>query len=306
LAKYADVYVAGESKKQIAEGIYEVPLNHFDLKWEDYDGILAYHSELFLDLLHLFRVANVPILIQIYAPRGHAGKAINSILFHYSAMRDFDGFAAPSASVGRFYSQFVPDTSCFYVLPMGVDGDEFKPMDKQTAKAEIAQMLDDSRITEKPVVGYLSRFQPEKGASIYIEVARRIPDAIFLVGAHTLRHYRLRDLPKNLIYAGFQPREKLPLLYNAFDVYCFPTMAAEETFGLTVLEAMACGVPPVVPNFDGVPDVVGDAGIVVEAENFSHDIGSFASYVSAEALSDGIQELLNQPEKRLLLGKQAQ
>ena len=58
------------------------------------------------------------------------------------------------------------------------------------------------------------------------------------------------------------------MVYNAFDVYCFLSMSGEETFGLTVLEAMACGVPPIVPNFDGVPSVVGDAGLIADAENF--------------------------------------
>ena len=129
-----------------------------------------------------------------------------------------------------------------------------------------------------PTVGYLSRVQSEKGASVYLKLAELNPHLIFLIAGPSLGRYASRKLPDNLVYVGFHPREKLPLIYNAFDVYCFLSMSGEETFGLTVLEAMACGVPPVVPNFDGVPSVVGDAGLVADAENFDQDIATLVSY----------------------------
>ena len=113
-----------------------------------------------------------------------------------------------------------------------------------------------------------------------------------------------QPLPENLIYVGFLPRKQLPTLYNSFDIYCFPSMAAEETFGLTLLEAMACGVPPVVPCFDGLPDVVGEAGVVVPAEELPEDIAGFAAYVSPSELSKGITSLL-EDGPRHELGKKA-
>ena len=131
---------------------------------------------------------------------------------------------------------------------------------KPAAKREIAEWVGDDRIKIAQTVGYLSRVQSEKGASVYLKLAALNPHLIFMIAGPNMGRYASRQLPDNLIYVGFHPREKLPLIYNAFDVYCFPSMSGEETFGLTVLEAMACGVPPVVPNFDGVPSVVGDAG----------------------------------------------
>ena len=83
------------------------------------------------------------------------------------------------------------------------------------------------------------------------------------------------------------------MVYNAFDVYCFLSMSGEETFGLTVLEAMACGVPPIVPNFDGMPSVVGDAGLIADAENFDQDIGTLVSYPSPIDFSEKINLLLS-------------
>ena len=70
-------------------------------------------------------------------------------------------------------------------------------------------------------------------------------------------------------------------------------MAGEETFGLTLLEAMACGVPPVIPRYDGLPEVVGDAGVIVDAEELTSDLAGFAATVSAESLSQGVRTLRN-------------
>ena len=104
---------------------------------------------------------------------------------------------------------------------------------------------------------------------------------------------------------GFYPREKLPVIYNAFDIYCFMSMSGEETFGLTVLEAMACGVPPIVPNFDGVPSVVGDAGLIADAENFDQDIATLVSYPSPMDFSRKINLLLGNDEMYQELSQKA-
>ena len=71
---------------------------------------------------------------------------MNSILRHYAAMRECDGFTAPSDYVREFYADYVWDPSFFHTLPNGVDAALFKPMDKAAAKREIAKMVGDDRI----------------------------------------------------------------------------------------------------------------------------------------------------------------
>ena len=181
----------------------------------------------------------------------------------------------------------------FNTLPNGVDSKLFQPMDKTAAKREVAEAVGDARIETMPTVGYLSRVQSEKGASVYLKLAELNPHLLFLIAGPNLGRYASRELPDNLVYAGFHPREKLPVIYNAFDVYCFLSMSGEETFGLTVLEAMACGVPPVVPNFDGVPSVVGDAGLIADAENFDQDIATLVSYPCPMDFSEKINLLVS-------------
>ena len=310
LTKYVDLHFAGNQNRKLADNIYEVDINIDDFGRlsqrinETYFGILTLHREQEKWLFPLYRHQELPpILIQIHAPRGHGSKAINSILRHYAAMRDFDAFTAPSDYVREFYSDYVWDPSFFKTLPNGVDSALFCPMDKETAKRELAEHVGDDRIMTTPAVGYLSRVQSEKGASVYLKLAELNPHLLFLIAGPHLGRYQSRALPDNLVYAGFHPREKLPVVYNAFDVYCFLSMSGEETFGLTVLEAMACGVPPIVPNFDGVPSVVGDAGLIADADNFDYDIGTLVSYPSPIDFSKKINLLLKNDEMRETLSQ---
>ena len=312
LTEYTDLHFAGSRNRKITDGVYEVDIGIDDLVRlrskiaETYYGILALHQDRERWLLPLYRYPEFPpILVQNHAPRGHGGQAINSMLRHYAAMRDCDGFTAPSDYVRDFYADYVWDPSFFNTLPNGVDSKLFRPMDKMAAKRQIAKEVGDDRIPVVPTVGYLSRVQSEKGTSVYLKLAALNPHLIFMIAGPNMGRYASRRLPKNLVYVGFHPREKLPVIYNAFDVYCFPSMSGEETFGLTVLEAMACGVPPVVPDFDGVPVVVGDAGLVADADNFQQDVATLVSYPCPMSFTEKINTLLDNTEMWETLSEKA-
>ncbi len=309
-ASYADVHICRSTEEVLADGVYGVPfhpegpafLGH--LLQEKYQGLLL-HSTADTAAIPLLQFLPIPVVIPLYAVRGQGGDRINQVFLWYSTFRDYDAFIVPSESVKNFYDRFCLDTTCFYVSPYGVDHELFHPMDKALAKRQVAEMLEDNRILEKPIVGFLSRLQPEKGGGTYLQIARLLPDALFLAVAPTLEFYAHAPLPDNFIYAGAQPREKLPLFFNAFDLHCFPSVVGEETFGMVVLEAMACGTPPVASHFDGIPEVVGDAGVLVPAETYVGEMGSIAGYVSAEKMAEAIRGLLDNPEKRRSLGEMA-
>lgn len=63
-------------------------------------------------------------------------------------------------------------------------------------------------------------------------------------------------------YLGKPDRATLVQLYNAADVLISPSLF--EGFGMTLLEAMACGTPAIASNVSSMPEVVGDAGMLVE------------------------------------------
>jgi alpha-1,3-rhamnosyl/mannosyltransferase len=61
---------------------------------------------------------------------------------------------------------------------------------------------------------------------------------------------------------GYVPQKDLPTLYAGARLFVYPSLY--EGFGLPPLEAMACGVPVIVSKRASLPEVVGDAGILVE------------------------------------------
>ena len=269
---------------------------------ENYDGVLLWYVDEF-ELLPLLRYLDVPVVLPVYAERGDNGRIINGMMRWYSAMRSFDSFMVLTQSPADFYAKFFHDTSAFSIVPCGVDSTFFSPMDTKEAKAQVAEWTQCPEIAEQPIVGYLSRFDTMKGAAIFVDLARLVPDVLFLaVGPIEANDYRF---PPNLLHAGRQPREKLPVFYNAFDLFCFPSIAGSETFGLVVLESMACGTVPIVSSYDGPKYVVGDTGVVVEAATFEKDMVTISGYASPHAFASAVKDLLADDAKRRTLGEKA-
>ena len=103
LTEYVDLHFAGNQNRKLADNVYEVDISVADFGRlsrsinETYFGILTLHRDHETWLLPLYQYTELPpMLVQCHAPRGHGGKAINSMLRHYAAMRDFDAFTAPS------------------------------------------------------------------------------------------------------------------------------------------------------------------------------------------------------------------
>ena len=176
LLPYADVEVMNDVDKLFDDGVQGIVFRPEDkasllkLIRRKYDGVLLQkHTD--TSFLPLLRYIDAPFVVPIYSIRGHNGESINSVLRWYSAMRAFDAFLTPTESVKDFYLSFAADASTFETILLGVDLDRFKPMDKHAAKNEVAQMLNKPELVDLPTVGFLSRFQPEKGAGIFIKIA---------------------------------------------------------------------------------------------------------------------------------------
>ena len=66
-------------------------------------------------------------------------------------------------------------------------------------------------------------------------------------------------------FLGFVPIETLRAFYQTAEAFVFPSLY--EGFGLPPLEAMACGTPVVCSNVSSLPEVVGQAALIVNPEN---------------------------------------
>jgi glycosyltransferase involved in cell wall biosynthesis len=69
-------------------------------------------------------------------------------------------------------------------------------------------------------------------------------------------------LQEHVHFTAFVADEDLPALYNGADLFAFPSLY--EGFGLPVMEAMACGTPVVTANTSSLPEVAGNAALLVD------------------------------------------
>jgi len=161
------------------------------------------------------------------------------------------------------------------VLPCGVDPDLFRPVDGERLRGELG-------LGNRPIVLTLARIVPRKGHDLVIralaEVRRRIPDATYLVagtgGSHYVEHLRALaescGVSKAVRFLGPVADEALPGLYSASNVYVMTSRSLEgdsnfEGFGITYLEANACGIPVIGADSGGVADAIvdGQTGFLV-------------------------------------------
>jgi glycosyltransferase involved in cell wall biosynthesis len=79
----------------------------------------------------------------------------------------------------------------------------------------------------------------------------------------------------------------LPALYNLAEVFAYPSIY--EGFGLPALEALACGTPVLTADNSSLPEVVGDAALLVPAEDVGAIAGGLAQLVADAALRDRLR-----------------
>ena len=137
----------------------------------------------------------------------------------------------------------------------GVDLQLFKPV------APIALDL------PRPVFLHVGRISYEKNLEAFL--ALDLPGSKLVYGVGPLLP-ALRAKYPQVHWRGVVPREALPAIYSAADAFVFPSHS--ETFGLVMLEAMACGTPVAAFPVAGPLDVVADS----DGGVLDHDLGQAA------------------------------
>ncbi len=111
-----------------------------------------------------------------------------------------------------------------------------------------------------------------------------------------VRTVRKLGIDQELIFTGYLPGHQMPLVYQAADLFVFPSLY--EGFGLPILESMACGTPVVSSNAASLPEVVGKAGILVDPYHIDGMAGAMYQVLSDKNLAqDLIKKGLRQSKR---------
>ncbi len=146
------------------------------------------------------------------------------------------------------------------LIPLGVNVDHFTAADR-------------SGPGDRPVIGYVGRLEPHKGVSVLLHAAVENPSWSVRITGDGSQRAALEALAAELgiedrvAFLGFARDAELAERYRELDVVAVPSVPWPgwlEQFCRVAVEAMASGVPVVASRSGAIPDVVADAGILVE------------------------------------------
>jgi len=172
------------------------------------------------------------------------------------------GRIAVSQAALEYVSRHLPGD--YRIIPNGIDTEQFRPDGPRQEK------LADGKLN----VLFVGRLEKRKGVEYLLNACAEVQKAspnfrLILVGPGTrlrrgyeelARDLRLRDV----VFTDFVPNGELPKYYRSADVFCAPATGG-ESFGIVLLEAMACGKPVVATDIGGYASVVaeGEDGLLV-------------------------------------------
>ena len=169
----------------------------------------------------------------------------------------------------------------------------FQPQSKEN----IASARQKYRLPERYVL-YVGTLEPRKNIPVLLEAFAlakrkdRFPEKLVIVGAKGWKYHpifetvRKSRLQEDVIFTEYVNEEDLPAIYGGASLFAFPSLY--EGFGLPVLEAMQAGVPVLASDISSIPEVAGDAAVLISPH-------------SVEGWSENISQILQDEELRLQL-----
>jgi glycosyltransferase involved in cell wall biosynthesis len=160
------------------------------------------------------------------------------------------------------------------------------PDDEEVARVQERYQLND------PFILYAGNIKPHKNLERLIEAFHMLRRGnlehvkLLIIGDEISKYATLRravhkyKLHKHVRFFGFVPDRTLAVLYRLARVFVFPSLY--EGFGLPPLEAMASGTPVITSNVSSLPEVVGDAAVLIDPYR-------------SDAIADAIRRVLTEP-----------
>lgn len=197
-------------------------------------------------------------------PDTRVSKTIEKVITPYtrSILKYIDVFTAVSEPAGRYLRQLSNIDPV--LITNGIDLRKYKP--------------DPKRRQDRPTVFYVGRLEKRKGVKYLIKAFKllkeSVPDAQLLIGGAGPDREKLETLVleediKDVIFLGFLTDEDKIRYMQSADVFCSPAVYG-ESFGIVLLEAMACGTPTVAgsnPGYESVLKEKGALGLVTPKDS---------------------------------------
>lgn len=231
-------------------------------------------------------------------------KKLLSRFLKYRVLESVDAFFAMSERAKASLVLEGVNESKVFVIGWGVDTNKFKP-DCEAGRVWRRRYGIDG---EEVVILFVGRVRASKGVFELIYAAKKLvtdPDLkdkiirVVIAGkgpsskeAAEMVH-RL-GIDKNVLQLGYIPHGEIHNVHNMADIFCLPSVPRkywQEQLGMVFLEAMACGKPVVSTLSGSIPEVVGDAGVLVQPNDHL-------------VLYEALKRLTNDPILRASLGEQ--
>lgn len=192
----------------------------------------------------------------------------------------------------RIVSRLSIDESKIEVIYNGINSSHFKICDSLKEKARVKLQYG---LPEKFILflGNPSfRKNPTGVIEAYVMYASKVKHPLPLVTPGLTQKYVTQELkrlnaeydPNLFISPGYILEEDLPIVYGLSEVFLFPSLS--EGFGMPIVEAMACGTPVITSKISSMPEIAGDAALLIDP-------------MSAPTIADALIDLLSNEEFRL-------
>jgi glycosyltransferase involved in cell wall biosynthesis len=186
----------------------------------------------------------------------------------------------------------------------------FKPVSPQKAEAALWQ----SHNITKPFILSLGTLEPRKNIPTLLKafagITDRIPHHLVLVGQKgwkwepIFKEMERPDLKERVHWVGYVSDEERVFFYNAAAFLAYPSWY--EGFGMPLLEAMQCGCPVVTSRISSMPEVVGEAGLLIDPHQVGDLQGAMLRLVQEPGLGEKLRTAGFEQAKKFSWEKSAQ
>lgn len=191
----------------------------------------------------------------------------------------------------RIAMAFDIDPDSISVTPLAAE-DHFRPIEREAAMRKVSDRLGFTG----PYILNVGDWHPRKNQIGLIQAFRellaahpKLPHKLVLAGKRTwfaprvLEQIRRSGLGERIVQTDFVDDDILLALYNAADVFVFPSFY--EGFGLPALEAMACGRPVVCSDSTALPEVVDGAALLFDPHSVKEQMRAIGDLLLDQELS---------------------